>query len=173
MQFHCKTQASRYDAPRTCEQCLLHQCSVQRGVFPDLEVLLVANLPEPACWYIKLIPQLCSAFTVLDFFTPLALMATLDSLQTHLYLLTETCTKFFGSAEDVCSVTLFVNGVSATFNVRPNVCFTLGAPFSACRSVCSVLYALQPCSKPYCRNPECNLGELGLLAQVGECLKVV
>ncbi|TBU50985.1 hypothetical protein BD310DRAFT_983062 [Dichomitus squalens] len=44
-------------------------------------------------------------------------MATLESLEPRLYLLTETRSKHFGSAEDVRAVTLFVNGVSATFNV--------------------------------------------------------
>ncbi|TBU22650.1 hypothetical protein BD311DRAFT_811356 [Dichomitus squalens] len=44
-------------------------------------------------------------------------MATLDSLEPRLYLLTETRTKHFGSAADVRSVNLFVNGVSAIFNV--------------------------------------------------------
>ncbi|TBU36619.1 hypothetical protein BD309DRAFT_1024190 [Dichomitus squalens] len=44
-------------------------------------------------------------------------MATLDSLKPRLYHLAETRTKHFGSAEDVRYVTLFVNGMSATFNV--------------------------------------------------------
>ncbi|KAI1796515.1 hypothetical protein LXA43DRAFT_1090073 [Ganoderma leucocontextum] len=42
-------------------------------------------------------------------------MATLESLQTHVYLLVHTCSKQYNSPDEVRSITLFVNGVASTF----------------------------------------------------------
>ena len=70
-------------------------------------------------------------------------MATLESLRPHIYLLTETRNKFFGSPEDVRSVTLLVNGVSAIFNVSPHyICFkpALCSEYSLWRPRTSIIY---------------------------------